>query len=537
MRFLLVSLLLLPATQARGIDRAEVIDRAQAFCYHPWTCSAANLQASCLTGYDSDYAVGDHLGVCYDWGGYVSLHQFGVDIRDGQGAGTPPGGDTAACTTGLDCSGYVSQCWDTGQKYGTWTLQDISTAISTSDLEPGDALNDPGLHVEIYAGTLADGTPFFYHAAPPNVHMNWYTGWAGVQGFDAIRYDQIVDGGSDLGTMSNPIPIDHWPYTDNRDTTQSPSDLLDACGADWTKNESGREYVYVFTTTVPGTLTASVSDGAGVDIDLHLYRDPAEHDCIARHDSTLDIPLDACGTYYLVLDTYVEAGVEYPGPYTLSADFTPTGGVPPGTCQAKPEYDFLGGPGKACAFPNHEDLNYCNPNLGVYTCIYTTGASPISFCSRSCQTDADCGGDFPGGCCQDIDGEGHFFCMLDRFCPAQPDGGTDAGGGDDGGMDAGGDDAGTSTDEGWDAGNDAGDDAGTGSDPGSGSDEQPDAGAGEDAGDSGRPDIEWPPPDEPEGCGCGASSPGSSQGSGGRPGSLVMFGVFLIFFLRRRFVS
>jgi hypothetical protein len=528
MRWLLVSLLLLPASLAQAIDRAEVMDRAQAFCYHPWTCSSANLQASCMTGYDSYYTVGDHLGVCYDWGGYASLHQFGVDIRAGQGAGSPFNAPDPSCTTGVDCSGYVSRCWDTSQKYGTWTIMDVATTINRADLQPGDALNDPGNHIELYAGTLAGGAPYFYHASPPNVHMNWYSGWAGVQGFDAIRYDYITSGGSDLGTMSNPIVIDHWPYTDNRDTTQSQSDILDACGADWTKNESGREYVYVFTTTVPGTLTATVSDGAGVDIDLHLYRDLAEHDCIARHDSTLDIPLDACGTYYLVLDTFV-GGVEYPGPYTLNADFTPTGGA----CSAKPEYDFLGGPGKACAFPNHEDLSYCNPNLGVTTCIYTTGANPISFCSRSCRFDSDCADDFVDGCCQDIDGEGSFYCMIESFCPTQQDGGTDAGvdagGGDDGG--AGGDDAGVGGD---DAGV-GGDDAGTGADTSADTDTdadtdtRPDTGvdAGTDAGDYSRPDIDWPPDDPGEDCGC----------AGGRPGSLWMFGAFLIFFLRRRFVS
>jgi len=533
-RYLLVSLLLLPAFSARAqsIDRVEVIDRAQAYCYHPWTCTSANLRASCVADYDSLYTVGDHLGVPYDWGGYVSLHQFGVDIRNGLGAGTPPYGAVAACTTGVDCSGYVSKCWDIAHNT-TSSMGNVSTVINRTDLLPGDALNDPGNHIELYAGTLAGGTPYFYHAAPPNAHMNWYTGWAGVQGFDAIRYDHVTSGGSDLGTMSNPIVIDHWPYTDNRDTTESQSDILDACGADWTKDESGREYVYVFTTTVPGILTATVSDGAGVDIDLHVYQDLAEHDCIARHDSTLDIQINACGTYYLVLDTYVSGGVDQAGPYTLNADFTPTGGV----CQAKPEYDFQGGPGKACAFPNHEDLSYCNPNLGVTTCIYTTGTNPISFCSRSCQVDADCTDDFVDGCCLDIDGESNFYCMIESFCPVQPDGGTDAGvdagGGDDGGAggdDAGvgGDDAGTGTDEIPDAGADAdagGDDAGSGSDSGSGSDEKTDGGT--DAGDYSRTDIDWPPDDPGEDCGCG----------GGSAGSLGMLGVFLIFFLRRRFVS
>ena len=88
MRYLLVSLLLLPSAlaQAQTIDRVEVIDRAQAYCYHPWTCTSANLQASCVSGYDSLYTIGDHQGLPYDWGGYVSLHQFGVEIRAGQGA-------------------------------------------------------------------------------------------------------------------------------------------------------------------------------------------------------------------------------------------------------------------------------------------------------------------------------------------------------------------------------------------------------------------------------------------------------------------
>ena len=103
---------------AVAIERAEVVDRAKAFSYHPWTCGLSNLSASCLSGYQSEYVVGDHMGLPYDWGGFVSLHEFDQDIASGLGAGTPPGGDSVSCTTGLDCSGFVSQCWDTGIKYG-----------------------------------------------------------------------------------------------------------------------------------------------------------------------------------------------------------------------------------------------------------------------------------------------------------------------------------------------------------------------------------------------------------------------------------
>ena len=38
---------------------------------------------------------------------------------------------------------------------------------------------------------LADGTLLSYEANPPNVHLNWFSSWSGVVGFDAIRFDDI----------------------------------------------------------------------------------------------------------------------------------------------------------------------------------------------------------------------------------------------------------------------------------------------------------------------------------------------------------
>ncbi len=506
-----IGLALVLAIPAAAIDRAEVMDRARAFAGHPWHCSASNLQASCLTGYQSEYVEGDHMGLPYDWGGFVMLHRFDLDIDEGEGAGSPAGGEVAACTTGLDCSGYVSACWDTGQKYGTWTIGDISSVIDLSELQPGDALNEPGYHIVIYGDTLSDGTLLYYEAMPPNVRRNWFASWAGVAGFEAIRLDSIESGGSDLGSLSNPIPIDRWPYEDSRDTTRAPADLFDACGAAPDTDESGREFVYVFTVDTPGILTASVSDGIGVDIDLHLYANAAERDCIARHDTTLDLPLTGCGDYYLVLDTWVDAGgVELPGPYTLTADFSHSGGE----CQPRPSYDFLGGPGEPCAYPGGPALPFCNPNLGVVTCLYSSGADPFSFCSRPCAHAVDCSGDFPAGCCEPVQG-GDLYCFPAGYCPAdEPDGGLEDGGEEDGEGDGG---------DGWDAGgtDDGGPPDGSPADPGA------DPGPGdpdEDRTDGGdeqspcpegyRPYGEGCVPDEwePEADGCGCSPLGARAG-------------------------
>ena len=344
----------------------------------------------------------------------------------------------------------------------------------------------------IYDQELADGTLLSYEANPPNVHLNWFSSWAGVAGFDAIRFDDIEAAASDLGSLSNPILIGSYPYQDTRDTSDSPSDLLDACGTIPGTDESGREYVYAITIDQPGQLSAAVSDGMGVDIDLHLYEHASERDCVARHDNMLDLSLSACGTYLLVLDTWVNAaGDELQGPYTLTVDFTPSGGA----CQPFGDYEYMGGPGDACAYPNSAALPFCNPNLDVLTCLYSTGADPFSFCTRACASDSDCTSDFPDGCCEPISGGDHY-CFPSEYCAVvEPDGGVDGGvdGGEDGGVeptdsgpgadgydpvDAGGDDP---IDAGGDEPFDAGADQAADSDnPDAGNDAGLDA--GEDAG-------------------------------------------------------
>ena len=126
-----------------------------------------------------------------------------------------------------------------------------------------------------------------------------------------------------------------------------------------------------------------------------------------------------CGTYYLVADTFRSSGgVEYPGPYTLNATVTPSGNA----CGAGPPvYHFSGAPGSACAYPGHESLPFCNPNLGADVCIYSTSPA-LSFCSHPCAGAGDCT-DFPGGCCGTL-GSGEHYCFTAALCGTAGDGGV-----------------------------------------------------------------------------------------------------------------
>lgn len=420
--FMILAACLAGAT-AGAITRDEVVLRAQGYAYHPWTCGYANLTASCSAGYHSVYTPGDYFGLPYDWGGYLTLFQFDKGILDGKGAGSYSSDGVLSCTVGLDCSGFVSKVWDVGH-FGTATIHNTSHEIPLSGIKKADAFNIPGYHVVLFGGTVQNNWPVFYEAINYNTQINMYGGWAYVSGFTPIRLDSISDTpGSDLGTQTNPIKVNQFPFVHSGNTASSLSDMFDACGANDAKTETGPEVIYELNITKPGTLTVHVQDDAGVDIDVHVYSEFNTYDCIARHDTDIELPGMACGTWYVVADTWANSGgTEFPGPYTITIDFQPTGS----SCsQWVEQYSYSGLPGQPCSYEGNPNLPFCNPNLGAQICLYSDQpGSQFSFCSFLCQSDQDCQTDFPDGCCADITGSGDpqdFFCVEKSFCgPVTP---------------------------------------------------------------------------------------------------------------------
>ena len=406
MKTTIIAALLLLSIPAQGITRDQVMTLAKAYVHHPWRCTAANTTASCDASYKSVFTPGDYVGVPYDWGGNDTLFGFDQKIAQSYGAGTRPSDGVLSCTTGVDCSGYVSRCWGETTKYGTYTLENISTAIPQSQLLAGDAMNLPGTHVVLYSHTLPSGEPVWYEAGYYVTEMDTSGGWSKVSGFTPRSYNNITGtaAGNPPGTTTNPIVIGSLPYTDSRDTTQSASDVFDGCGAAPTKDESGPEYIYKVAITQPGSLTVSVSCGPGVDIDVHLSGSFNTSDCVARNDKTFTHAVD-CGTYYVIADTFKQGA----GAYTLTVSFTPSGG----SCGAgPPTYDPPGELGDPCASVPTPIL-YCNQTLADETLGSVCLLGP-NVCTNACKTSADCGA-FPGGCCKVVQ-SGEYYCLPAAYC-------------------------------------------------------------------------------------------------------------------------
>ncbi|WAU78734.1 tachylectin-related carbohydrate-binding protein [Streptomyces sp. Qhu-G9] len=101
-----------------------------------------------------------------------------------------------------DCSGFVSMAWHLTTSKTTVSLPDVSTQISKADLRPGDALNDSGTHVVLFAGWKDQdaGTFYYYSEGSPSSDMNYSTAnvYSGTidshpaSSYVALRYDKIA---------------------------------------------------------------------------------------------------------------------------------------------------------------------------------------------------------------------------------------------------------------------------------------------------------------------------------------------------------
>ena len=115
---------------------------------------------------------------------------------------------------------------------------------------------------------------------------------------------------------------DSFPYDTTGDTSASALDLWDYYSCAPNTNESGPEIIYEVVLDEDGFLAASISDGSGVDVDVHILSDLDPSDCVDRGHEEAGAFLTA-GTWYVVVDTWVSsAGVEYDGAYTLTIGHT-----------------------------------------------------------------------------------------------------------------------------------------------------------------------------------------------------------------------
>lgn len=154
------------------ITREKIISHAKEYVEVQWYCSEANINHPEYLQYGNqpcDFSVGWYTGEAYSYGGNDDVPTFLARIAKGDGAGSHlshynAAGGTPWWATGIDCSAFVSRCWEISRQT-TRTLPNYSTEIARNELLAGDILNIPANHVRLFDQRAADGRPIVYEAS------------------------------------------------------------------------------------------------------------------------------------------------------------------------------------------------------------------------------------------------------------------------------------------------------------------------------------------------------------------------------------
>jgi hypothetical protein len=133
-----------------------------------WNCSANNLTNGVIVdpyGYlvqtPGWIQVGTNQKVPYKWGGFEDIEQFlyGLDISKYAGDNYTNKSNGTPSAVGVDCSGFVSRCWNLPFQYSTRMMDDAMTLPygTWQEAEPGDAVHKPG-HVRLLVQHNGNGS-------------------------------------------------------------------------------------------------------------------------------------------------------------------------------------------------------------------------------------------------------------------------------------------------------------------------------------------------------------------------------------------
>jgi len=145
-------------------SRITALKIGESYALHQYKCTSTNLSPQNVIGPDNDIVrtpswlvVGRNARVAYKWGGFNTLAEYDAGLSNGKYAADINTSGVSSYAVGVDCSGFVSRCWQMSRHYSTREMPDITTQYANWDLlKPGDAILIPG-HVRLFVNRTLNG--------------------------------------------------------------------------------------------------------------------------------------------------------------------------------------------------------------------------------------------------------------------------------------------------------------------------------------------------------------------------------------------
>ncbi len=163
-------------------SRTKALQIAETYVLHQYECKANNLAVSDVKAPDGDVVrtpgwliIGANARVPYKWGGFNTIAQFDAGLENGKYAGDIITSGVSSYALGVDCSGYVSRCWQLSYHSSTAYMPGITTQYSSwENLKPGDAIHRVG-HVRLFVKRNSNGSFKVAEAAGRNWDVSYWS--------------------------------------------------------------------------------------------------------------------------------------------------------------------------------------------------------------------------------------------------------------------------------------------------------------------------------------------------------------------------
>ncbi len=172
----------LPNSIEANASRVEALRIGEQYVLHQYSCTSANLAPTVVIAPDGDQVqtppwlvVGMNARIPYMWGGFSSLAQFDNGLANSRYAGDINTNGVSAYCIGVDCSGFVSRCWQMTYHASTSYMPNITTQYSSwNDLKPGDAIHKVG-HVRLFVEKMQNGSLRVVESAGRDWDVSYWT--------------------------------------------------------------------------------------------------------------------------------------------------------------------------------------------------------------------------------------------------------------------------------------------------------------------------------------------------------------------------
>lgn len=183
-------------TMACSIARTTIINTANSFASNSVSLNSTNTDGGCPGRGKPRYigGAGTYSSVPYDWDGFDTPSGYNAFMGQNYQAGDINTAGAEGCSKGVDCSGLVSRAWGLTSKYGTYTLETVSSVISRSALQQGDILNLAGTHTVIFRWNGSYNQVNVIESTTTNNLDRVYAGswdWSRFNGYTSRKYNNV----------------------------------------------------------------------------------------------------------------------------------------------------------------------------------------------------------------------------------------------------------------------------------------------------------------------------------------------------------